>query len=263
MLKLSLRARVLAGMAVIVVALVVVAYIVTATTRAYLIDQLDTRLAAAGGFDRVGEQRVPERPPGGFDPSGPPGRPSDVYVGVIGADGRLVTYFGDDLSGEARAVPDVGADQVAAGVSSDQPFTTGAVGDSALRYRVRARTSDDGFAVITAMPLTDVDDTMARLIVGRARRDGDDRGRPRTRHLVDRPPGHPADQADDPRRRAHRRGRPDRAGARAAPSSEAGQLGAALTTCWAGSTRRSTNRPRRRTASAGSWPTPPTSCARR
>ena len=67
MLKLSLRARVLAGMAVVVVALAVVAFIVTATTRAYLIDQLDARLAAAGGFDRGGPQPLPERPPGGFD----------------------------------------------------------------------------------------------------------------------------------------------------------------------------------------------------
>jgi two-component system OmpR family sensor kinase len=163
-LKLSLRARVLAGMAVIVVALAIVAFIVTATTRAYLIDQLDARLAAAGGFDRGGDQQMPERPPGGFDPAGPPDRPSDVYIGVIGADGQLVTYFGDDLSGEERAVPDVDADQAAAGVASDQPFTTGAVGDSDLRYRVQARASADGDVVITAMPMTDVDDTMARLV---------------------------------------------------------------------------------------------------
>ncbi|MET0326541.1 MAG: HAMP domain-containing sensor histidine kinase [Ilumatobacteraceae bacterium] len=164
MLKLSLRARVLAGMAVVVVALAVVAFIVTATTRTYLIDQLDARLAAAGGFDRGGQQPMPEPPPGGFDPTGPPNRPSDVYLGVIGAGGRLVTYFGDDLSGEERAVPDVDADQAAAGVASDEPFTAGAVGDDDLRYRVRARAGDDGDVVITALPLTDVDDTIARLV---------------------------------------------------------------------------------------------------
>ena len=61
-------------------------------------------------------------------------------------------------------MPDVDAEQAAAGVASDEPFTTGAVGDADLRYRVRARAGDGGDVVITALPLTDVDDTMARLV---------------------------------------------------------------------------------------------------
>ena len=89
MLRLSLRARVLAGMAVIVVALAVVAFVVTATTRAYLIDQVDARLDG-GRRHGPGRQlrRTRARVPTDGGPGGPPDRPSDVYVGVIGGDGR-------------------------------------------------------------------------------------------------------------------------------------------------------------------------------
>ena len=49
MLRLSLRARLLAGMGLVVIALVVVGLIVTTTTRNHLMDQVDARLAVAGG----------------------------------------------------------------------------------------------------------------------------------------------------------------------------------------------------------------------
>ena len=86
MLELSLRARLLAGMGLVVVALVVVALIVTSTTRAYLIDQVDDRLARG--------RRSPVAPgpararPGGRCRRRRPSRPSDFYVGDFDDDRR-------------------------------------------------------------------------------------------------------------------------------------------------------------------------------
>ena len=64
MLKLSLRARLLAGMGLVVITLVVVALIITTTTRDHLVEQVDDRLAVAGG------PRFPRPDAGGGDPGG-------------------------------------------------------------------------------------------------------------------------------------------------------------------------------------------------
>ena len=82
---LSLRARLLTGMALVVLALGVVGVIVTQTTRAELVSQIDTRLEAAGGGDRYPGANMP-RPPGGFDDW-----LSDVYEGVLEPNGQLLT----------------------------------------------------------------------------------------------------------------------------------------------------------------------------
>ena len=81
-MRLSLRARVLAGIALVVVALAVSAVIVTTTTRAHLIDQVDSRLATAGAPDRF-HDGPPREPPSGYE------RRSDVYEGRLDDDGEL------------------------------------------------------------------------------------------------------------------------------------------------------------------------------
>jgi two-component system, OmpR family, sensor kinase len=144
-------------MAVVVAALILVAVTVTATTRTYLIDQVDDRLAAAGGPER--DELGPRPPPRG----GPSERLGDLYEGVIGSDGALVTIFPSNPSGTELAEPAIDADQAAHAATTGEPFTVGAVGDGDLRYRVRARQGEDGLHV-TALPLTDVDNTVARLI---------------------------------------------------------------------------------------------------
>jgi two-component system OmpR family sensor kinase len=156
-LRLSLRARLLAGVGVVVVALVVVALIVTATTRDHLIQQVDDRLAVAGG-----PGRFPNRPP---DDDGAVDRPSDFYFGHFDADGNLQTDFGSDFVGDHQAAPDVDLAQATASAASAQPFTVGSVEDGGPRYRVLARRLPDGEIAITAQPLTDVDDTINRLIL--------------------------------------------------------------------------------------------------
>ncbi len=157
-MRLSLRARVLAGIALIVVALAVSAVIVTTTTRAHLIDQVDDRLATAGAPDRI-HDGPPREPPTGYE------RRSDVYEGRLGADGEMTTLFPSNLSGgEELPPPGVDVDQAADGVASGEPFTATATSDDDLRYRVRTDALPDGSFWITAIPLTDVDDTMTRLI---------------------------------------------------------------------------------------------------
>src|SRR6185436_10066309 len=49
-------------------------------------------------------------------------------------------------------------------VASGEPFTVGAV-DSDVRYRAIVREGPDGGLFVTAQPLTDVDDTVNRLIL--------------------------------------------------------------------------------------------------
>jgi two-component system, OmpR family, sensor kinase len=162
--RLSLRARVLAGLALIVVALGVAAVAVTTTTREHLIDQIDSRLAVASdlaGRAHGPDEEKPPTPPPGFDD-----RLSDVFEGLLSGDGELDTWFspnyGDD---EAVPPPDIDPARAADAAASREPFTVDAVGDDDLRYRVVARPGYvDGYW-ITAIPLTDVEDTVSRLII--------------------------------------------------------------------------------------------------
>ena len=161
-MRLSLRARVLAGIGLIVVALGVAAVIVTTTTHSHLVEQVDTRLAVAGL-----RQRYPDQ--GRWEPAPrAPGygeRLSDLYEGVLASDGELTTIFEPNFGRDGPvAPPDVDPDRAAAATASEEPFTVGAQGDDSLRYRVRVRPGPDGDYWITALPLTNVDDTITRLI---------------------------------------------------------------------------------------------------
>ena len=82
----SLRARVLLGMAAIAVVLVVSALAITRSTRDHLLDQVDDQLQAA-------LPRVSDGPQG----AGPTPRLSQLYVGRIDRDGQLVTVLLPDL----------------------------------------------------------------------------------------------------------------------------------------------------------------------
>jgi two-component system, OmpR family, sensor kinase len=163
MLKLSLRARLLAGMGLVVITLVVVALIVTTTTRNHLIAQVDDRLAVAGG------PRFPGPPRGGDGGDGgdgglPTDRPSDFYFGTMDSSGRLTTNAGSDFAGEAT--PDVSLAQAEASADANgKPFTVDAKEDGGPRYRVAARHFGNGEIAIIAQPLTDVDDTVNRLLL--------------------------------------------------------------------------------------------------
>ena len=83
----SLRARLLVGMAVVGVVLVVAAVVITRSTESYLVERVDAQLAAArssvqgGGFERGG-------PGGPGCPMGekPGGNLNTLYVGTVDGD---------------------------------------------------------------------------------------------------------------------------------------------------------------------------------
>ncbi len=164
MLRLSLRARVLAGMGVVVLALVVAAVLVTTTMRDHLLDQIDARLAAAAGPDDS-YRRHPAREPPNDDALEGPERPSDIYVGFIGADGVLRAEFNSDLTGAQVPPPAVDRQQAEASLAAGKPFTVDAADQSSARYRVLARPGPDGEIAVVATSLGDVDDTIDSLVV--------------------------------------------------------------------------------------------------
>lgn len=166
---LSLRARLLAGLAIVAVVLVAVAWTITTTTRAHLIDQVDSQLVAAvdpirdGRFGGPGAPiGLPPQSNGSGELPARPERLSSMYEGFVTPDRGLITFFEPNLPGQEYSSPDVDWDTVAA--APDEPFTVGSV-DGDVEYRVLAVTGAEGGVFVRALPLADVDDTMNRLML--------------------------------------------------------------------------------------------------
>ena len=163
----SLRSRVLAGLALIAVVLAVSAFVIARTTEAHLIDQVDEQLVAAERPVRVGSQR----PPFGFGGPGPArgeglafSQLSSLYVGLVAEDGTVTTLSRPNLTGEEQPLPTLEHEKLGERADTRRPFTVGSTG-SDLRYRALASTDDrrDGTLVL-ALPLGDVDNAVGRLI---------------------------------------------------------------------------------------------------
>ncbi|AXV08379.1 sensor histidine kinase [Euzebya pacifica] len=194
----SLRARLIAGMVVVVVALAAAGWITVASTRGHLVEQVDEQLRGLGGFGRFGIA-VPswagDRPDGGVPPDfadlldgdirdgdiqdgdiqdgdidaveSRDRPPSPVWIGVLSDDGTVTTLssptFGDD-----QPAPDT---TEVAGLLEDveDPDGTLLTVDSdpaGVRYRLRVLTSPNDDAVrLVALPLDDVDAAARRLAV--------------------------------------------------------------------------------------------------
>ena len=156
----SLRTRLLAGMALVAAVLVVVSVFITLATRERLIAQIDQRLASISP-DQDGDRdgNVPGTQPPPRDEENQE-RFSDVYQGFVDVDGTLVTRFVPNIGGQ-YAAPAIEADQLPR--AGRRVFTTGSQnGDHT--YRVLA-TSFGGVTAITAVPLDDVQSTVSQLIV--------------------------------------------------------------------------------------------------
>lgn len=160
----SLQARLLAGLAAIGVVLATVALVVTTTTRANLVDQVDDRLLVATEDERGAGLARGERPArGDGGPTGtPPERLSDVYEGVVGPDGELTTFYEPNIGDGDLGPPEIDAATLQS-LEGSAFFTAGA-SDGDGQYRVLARRSGDR-VFITALPLRTVRDTVARLIL--------------------------------------------------------------------------------------------------
>lgn len=147
----SLRARLLLGMAAIAAVLVVSALAITRSTRDHLLEQVDDQLRAA--VPRVGDGR---------EGAGPTPRLSQLYVGRIGGDGQLVTVLLPDLEGDTAPTPALDAADVAA-------LQAGAIvtvpSDGGTRYRVIGRPVRGGAFGVVGLSLEDLDATVRRLVV--------------------------------------------------------------------------------------------------
>jgi two-component system, OmpR family, sensor kinase len=181
----SLRARLLVGMALVAVVLVSVAVVVARSAEAYLIGQIDDELAPAGEFAGGGRGHdgptQPGADPGTGEDDGTGGDgtaddqgarfgPSPYYVGVVDGD-TIVTLRMPDVSAGAAdedvPVPDIDAAEARAAADGegggDATFTVGS-SDPDVRYRVRAHTDSDGDVVVVATSLADVDAAVDRLV---------------------------------------------------------------------------------------------------
>lgn len=175
----SLRARLVAGMAFVALVLLVVSVVVTRTTRSELLGQIDDRLrglsTAEGGGDRDGAGRLPFPDPSfgqSVCPTPPPGdfrdRYSDLFEGCIDRTGTLVAIFEPNLPGEE----DIGAPVL--DIAADVPergsvlFTTGAT-TSSTTYRVEVKRFESGdsdiVAWVWAVPIDDVEATINSLML--------------------------------------------------------------------------------------------------
>jgi two-component system OmpR family sensor kinase len=134
-------------MAVVAIVLVAAAVLITRTTEQHLLAQLDAQLERAD---------VPRRDPG---PRAPGVRLSSVFVGAFNRQtGELVVIAEPNLrSDDALDPPKVTLDQAIAGEETHAPFTLG-------DYRVLARADRAGLLLVFALPLTDVSESVHRLV---------------------------------------------------------------------------------------------------
>lgn len=176
----SLRARLLLGMALVAVVLGVAAFAIERSTEAHLVAQIDEQLQGVGGQLRALGPR-PFQPTGTTTPTGdgtgqgtgqgsgqpnqpaaPPPRLSALYVGRVSATGELTTLLAPNLTDDEAPVPVLGARDVAALRAGG--FVSVRTDTSGLRYRVVARSEGRlGGMVVTALPLRDVDDAVRNL----------------------------------------------------------------------------------------------------
>jgi two-component system OmpR family sensor kinase len=165
----SLRARLIAGLLVVAAAgLVLLASITYAEQRSFLLDRTDQQAAAARGavehelYDES-DRDLPGPPPG----AGPGGRddvnlPPGTYGERRDANGHVVgspVFLTYDQSSLPRP-------EIPSHLEPGEAITVGAKGNSDLKYRVLATSARFGTGMtVVAVPLSDVDQTLDRLLL--------------------------------------------------------------------------------------------------
>jgi two-component system OmpR family sensor kinase len=170
----SLRARLIAGLlALAAVGLLVLAGVTYAEQSRFLNERVDDQARAAPWAVRfaldgggLGPGGRPDDDEGrGFDRPPPGGRTAQPPAGTYGerrsADGRVVDdvvlVYSDE---EITAKPELPAD-----VPVDRLFTLDGSGAGATRYRAYAQYDRTGDLIVAAVPLTEVDHTLNRLLL--------------------------------------------------------------------------------------------------
>lgn len=161
----SLRSRLLLSLTIIGLVIVAVAFTVTRTTEAFLVERVDAQLRSenfpARQFNRgLWQDRDQAQGPREDNP------PSAAYIGVIDDDGTLRTLVSPNITGDPLPAPDLPDDLVEPeGNGHTGPITVGTDPASDTRYRVIVdRDRPTGTVVVVALPLDDVDALMARLV---------------------------------------------------------------------------------------------------
>lgn len=158
----SLRARLLVGMCLVAAVLGVAALVVTRSTQAYLVDQLDSQLEAVplGRAPDDGPPRAPADrralPVKGVEPF------SSLYMATVATDGTVEDVATPSLTSDEPPIPDIDGDEALAAAGRG-PYTVGS-DDTGTRYRAIANPDPDGGgAFVVALSLADVDDAVGRL----------------------------------------------------------------------------------------------------
>jgi two-component system OmpR family sensor kinase len=157
----SLRSRLLLGMALIAVVLGLAAVVIARTTESHLVDQVDEQLRSAS--PQLGPYNDRQGPPDEGGRGAPPPRLSSLYVGRIDRQGELHTIYAPNLRGGDAPLPRVTEADVER-LRDGDVLTVGSVG-AEDRYRMQARVEGrQAGMIVAALPLDDVDDAVRRLI---------------------------------------------------------------------------------------------------
>ena len=153
----SLRARLLLGMAVVAAVLVIASLAITRATERNLIQQVDQQLDRAVPLGRRGEL--------GEGPDEQNRPPSALYVAWLDPrTGKITTLLlPNTVDDDDASPPDLTVGEAADRLDRP-PFTVGSQ-DSDLRYRAVVRQEGRvGRTIVLALPLADVDETIRRLL---------------------------------------------------------------------------------------------------
>lgn len=175
-MRLSLKARLVAGMSFVALVLVASALAITAFTRNHLTNQVDARLETVasqigGPGPRPGGSPPPPTdlsdltdvapPNDSFDPPGDPSaRPVDVYRGFVAPDGTVTVAFAPNIGDGAGRAPRIRERDLP---ESGRHYYTVTSERGDVSFRVLAATNPSGTQV-TAIPIDDVEDTLATLV---------------------------------------------------------------------------------------------------
>ncbi len=155
----TLRARLLLGMAVVAAVLTLSAIVITGSTRSHLVAQVDAQLrdASLQLGPRPGARPTPA------DGEGPTPAVSNLYVGAIGTNDQLITLHLPDLRNETAALPVLSTNDVAR-LRSGQAITVPSDrAGSEYRMLTRATTARGGIGVV-ALSLDDTQSAIRRLV---------------------------------------------------------------------------------------------------
>lgn len=159
----TLRARLVAILAVLIIAGLLVSGVATySALQDFLYERVDSQLRQTQAL-AIGALRIRDdfpRPPRG----GPAGLPISAYAELRNQSGEVVESVAFGFEGtETNFVPDIRDSRDLS--TSDAPFTVGAVEEPSYAFRVLATQFVDGETLIVAIPLADAQDTLQRLLM--------------------------------------------------------------------------------------------------